>query len=309
MFIITKPELASKYDLGNDEIITNLDDFLTNCVLGIIEPQKIVIDETNDEACSELEDMGFEIILLHSYLKYKKPIEEPKVETNLFSEPVQEDDKAIHEEMHNLTPIKLPEKKEPEPMQEKKQGFFSKLFGNKKHTEEKKQVVIDNSFIQFNQRLKDTDQRGYKVKNYCKEHNLLTDDQIQKINVLMEQAETFGEHKRFVQTARDAKFLTEDQAAMVLSHVTSKEVVSKSKCNIERIYPLNSEMLSLLTDFFIYKIDRENKIVYICKDCSDEPKLHLLERRFMNYEVVVYNVIEGVTKEVLNELKGRANNG
>lgn len=302
MYIITDPEISIKYDLGGDTLISNLNEFLTKCILGSVEPQKIVIDERNDEACKTLEDMGFEIVLLHSYLKFKKPIENtaPKPvstqTTSLFSEP-----ESVQNQTEEIaTPIQA---------SQKKQSFFSRLFGSKKKETNHEVIAIDDNFLALNNRLIEADQRGAKVKNYCLEHNYLNNDQIKQVERLMEQAETFGEHKRFIQTAREAKLLTEDQAAKVLSNVTSKEVISKTKCNIEQLQPYNSEMLNLLSDFFIFRVDDKEKVVYICKDCSIEPKLHLLERKYMGYHVVVYNVVEGVTRDILDGLKGRAKYG
>ena len=283
MLIVTEADLSG-YDISPDTIINNIDNFLTEVILGSVNRQQIVVDEGCKEAIGLLNESGFEIIMLHTYLKskVKKIKEKPK-------------EKKVKKNTILHTNIS-------ENVSTEKRSFFDRIFHRKK-----KQAVevtnIDSSLTDVLTLFEEADERGKKVKSYCRGKGYLNDEQIKKISDMMELSYQYGEHKRFIQCAREGKFLTEDQAAEVLAKAVNKEVKSKTLCTPEQILIYNKEILDLLTAFFIFKIDESEKKVYICKDCSENPPTHILERTYMGYKVITYNVVEGVTREVIKDLK------
>lgn len=287
MYVIASSDLCG-YELGTDNLVEDLNEFLSNVVMGLISPQKIVVDEEQQEVISVLEENGFDIVMLHSYLKYKEKTEE--------SEPVQKK-KPKYEPITN---------KEIET--DEKPSFLSKLFGRKKKAQSEN-IQLDTNLINLVSNFCHMDERGRKVKQLCLDKGFLSVEDIKKAEKRMDDSFKYGHPKRFIQCARDSHLLTEDEAALVLSLTVNKEVVSKNECTPDRLLQYNLGMLDLLSNFFIYHVDEAKKEVTICKDCSDEPALYLLEKKFMNYHVIILNVVEGVTKEVIQELKAGANNG
>lgn len=317
MYVLTKLSLAG-YNLGEDILVDNIDDFLSRAVIGDIESQKVAVDEDLLEAINLLEGLNFNIVMLHSYLKFKKKdVAEPEQKKNLptvIEEEPEDIPLTTPKPQHKAQQNDVDKDTEPKGIL----AFFAKIFksGDKKVQIEDISIPVDKVLPTMKDQIdeikdpkvKDLFKRGRLVKTYCVKNKYLTIRQIEELDAMMNENIKYNIHKRFIQCAREAGYLTEDQAADVLSHIVNKEIISKTQCRPEIIFKYNEEFISLLNNFFIFKINEEDKKVYACKDCSEEAQLYILEQRFINYEVIVLNVIEGVTAEVVKELKTFAEN-
>lgn len=320
MYVLTKLSLAG-YNLGEDVLVDNIDDFLSRAVLGDIESQKVAVDEDLLEAINLLEGLNFNIVMLHSYLKFKKkdvvePEQKKEVPTVIKNEEKEPEDIPLTTRKSQPVAQQDDTDKNTEP--KGILAFFAKIFrgSDKKVQIEDISIPVDKVLPTMKDQIdeikdpkvKDLFKRGRLVKTYCVKNKYLTIRQIEELDAMMNENIKYNIHKRFIQCAREAGYLTEDQAADVLSHIVNKEIISKTQCKPEMIFRYNEEFISLLNNFFIFKINEEDKKVYACKDCSEEAQLYILEQRFINYEVIVLNVIEGVTAEVVKELKTFAEN-
>lgn len=307
-----------------DVLVTDINDFMDKVTFFEIEPQKVVIDESFQQEINLLKDSGFETMLLHTYLKIlnRNKKEEPatevllnealKVAATLTTEPELE-------VVETLTTESEPEVKEPEPQEisiatapktlreapkKKKTSFFGKLFAKySESTNDSEDLTVPDDFANLASRMSAKLTKGQKVKNFLIKNNILTKEQIILIEKEMDDCVKFGRVKKFVQCGRDMHLIGDDDAAWTLSHILGKEFISKTKCKTDKIYKYNAEFLSMLNNFFIYDIDDNAKEITICKDYSDEAKLYIIEQKFMDYKVIILNTVEGVTREVISELK------
>lgn len=317
MYVLASADLAG-YDLNGDTLVENIDEFLSRVVIGDIDSQKIVVDEDLLDAIDLLEGLDFKVVLLHSYLKFKQKIEDkeqPKeTETvNTVVEKPKKVSKPKKEKVEKQVAVNNDEGNLKGPL-----AFFARLFGGKgkKEQVEDLSIPIDKVLPSMRDQLseikdpavKELFKRGRLVKTYCVNNKYLTIRQIEELDAIMNENIKYNRNKRFIQCARENGYLDEDQAADVLSHIVNKEIISKTKCKPELLYPYNVEFINLLKTFFIYKIDEENKKVYVCKDCAEDAQIYILEKRFMDYDIVILNVIEGVTAQVVKELKAFAEN-
>lgn len=317
MYVLASANLSG-YDLGGDTLVDNIDDFLSKAVIGDIGSQKIVVDEDLLDAIDLLEGLDFKVVLLHSYLKFKQK-KDAKEKTEVYKVLTTEP-KEVSAKVTKPRKEKVVEQDNEDDEEDLKGplAFFARLFRGKgkKVQVEDLSIPVEKVLPSMKDHLSEIKdpavrelfKRGRLVKTYCVNNKYLTIRQIEELDAIMNENIKYNRNKRFIQCAREAGYLDEDQAADVLSHIVNKEVISKNKCKPELIYQYNIEFINLLNGFFIFNIDEENKRVFACKDCAEEAQLYILEQRFIDYEVVTLNVIEGVTAEVVKELKSFAEN-
>ena len=193
-----------------------------------------------------------------------------------------------------VIPLPKKEKKEKKP--------FSFPFARKKKeaVQECVQPELSLSFIQSLTKPEDN------FKDVLRDTDKLTEEQLTYLRKRKEELQRAGTTCYFIELARKEKLLTEDDSAQILTGILKTEVISKSCLNPNELLKLNKKNLETTKHYFIYKIDGDSKKIYVIKDAGvNNVDYDYIYRNFIDYEIVETNVVDGIIKELREELNIR----
>lgn len=307
-----------QYELNIDKkdytFIKDIEEFILGLALGLIEVNTILIDKgfhaANKRDIIELqENIKFTYIedLYSSKVLVERDINNTSHEINdLESRGTEMSNTAVEVETEVIDQGHKNDVKESSKEKVKgdrdsvkeKTNLFGRIFkgGRKKDLAS---VEIDlGSGIE--DKLREDYTRGKFFKKMLVEEGHLTENEVIKVEEIIEENKRLGTTKFFIQVCREQGILTEDKCAKLLSKGTTTEILCKDvlESQLDLIAEYNKELYQITDRYFIVDVDTEKNTVAICKDFIDQPNTYYLEKLYPGYEIILKNVVEGVTKEM-----------
>lgn len=335
MLAIVKDKNQLKDNSQNIEYIQDIDTLIEKASFFEIEPQEIIEDCLEQEQKETLTDLGFVLINLNDYLANTKEITEVREQETKqelqqetqqeLQQETQKETKEETSEVQTITKQETAEQERPEvqtitkdpQVEEEKtikkttlfinnestnKGFFRNLFSNNKNKSNDSQEELV-SFKRLNRMNQDLG-RGSEFKTFLKKTKLMTEEQIKDVEKVIDKQRSVGVTVYFIQVALAKKYLTEEQAINILSQTSRKEIIPLSSLSIEELKINNNNILLMLSNFVIWKIDKENHSLILLKDlATSEIKTDFLEEFYLGYTINTKNMIDGSIKKILTKIK------
>lgn len=281
------------------KVIEDIDSYIESLILEECKPEEIIYDKLSQE----------NIIILQQYGCILRKHEDKKMEiTSVFNttNTSVEQNKSL-KKLNTDIKVKTESTTQPPKMKLLKAGEGKKrppifnLFSKKEEVEVEDVLLDDNLYSLLNNQSSDLLKKD-NFKDYLLNNNYITNEEMVEILKEIDKKKSRGEDPKFIEMARKMKIITEEESAEILSNVTKKEVIPKSKLDINKLKSLNKELRDVKKSFFIVDFNAKKETITIIKDLSQNTiEYNVLEKDYLGYRIIVLNVVDGVIEELKSQ--------